>query len=77
MASYYGEAAPGAAATYSRHWKRSRSIKTDDSVDLQGPLEVEGSVKSGGNIGFHGDFVVREKIDAYGAIHINGSLNCG
>ncbi|KAI9166686.1 hypothetical protein HJFPF1_02800 [Paramyrothecium foliicola] len=77
MAEYYGEGSSSGAYSSSRQFKRSRSIRSDDPLDLQGPLEIEGSVKSGGSINLQGDFVVRDKIDAYGAIHMNGSISCG
>jgi cytoskeletal protein CcmA (bactofilin family) len=55
-------------------FRRSRSVKSDSELSLEGPLDVHGSVKSGGSIVFDGDFVIRDKIDAYGAITINGSV---
>lgn len=55
---------------------RSRSIKSEEQLDLHGPLEVAGSVKSGSSINFEGDFIVRDKVDAYGAIAIDGSVSC-
>jgi cytoskeletal protein CcmA (bactofilin family) len=56
-------------------FQRSRSIKSEVELTLKGPLEINGSVKSGGSIDFDGDFVVRDKIDAYGAITINGNVS--
>lgn len=55
-------------------WQRSRSIKADESLDLCGPLEINGSVQSGASIRFVGDFVVGDKVDAYGAITMNGNI---
>lgn len=57
-------------------FRRTRSIRSDRELDLRGPLDIIGSVKSGSNINFDGDFIVREKIDAYGAIDMNGSVRC-
>lgn len=54
--------------------QRSQSITSDDGIELLGPLQIEGSVKSGGSIVFNGDFMVKKKIDAYGAINMNGNV---
>lgn len=59
-----------------RHFRRSRSIKSDDPLEIQGPLDIQGSVKSGGSINFNGDFIVKDKIDAYGGITMNGNVSC-
>jgi cytoskeletal protein CcmA (bactofilin family) len=59
-----------------RTFRRSRSIKSDDPLVIQGPLDIQGSVKSGGSIRFDGDFMVKDKIDAYGAITIDGNVSC-
>ena len=56
--------------------RKSKTIKSDGQVALQGPLDVVGSVKSGSNISLEGDFTVREKIEAYGGIDVNGHLTC-
>lgn len=53
---------------------RSQNIASDDGIELQGPLQIDGSVKSGGSIVFNGDFMVRDKIDAYGTINMNGNV---
>jgi cytoskeletal protein CcmA (bactofilin family) len=50
--------------------RKSKTIKSDGQVTLQGPLDIVGSVKSGSNVTFNGDFNVREKIEAYGSIDI-------
>lgn len=65
-------------SSYSRPptFQRSRSIKSENQLDLHGPLEIVGSVKSGSSINFDGDFIVRDKIDAYGGIAMNGSISC-
>jgi hypothetical protein len=55
---------------------RSQGVKSDASVDLQGPMEVDGCVKSMGNITFTGDFTVRGNIEAYGYIDLAGRLIC-
>ncbi|OAA58544.1 hypothetical protein SPI_06617 [Niveomyces insectorum RCEF 264] len=56
--------------------KKKKSIKSNSSVHLVGPMEVDGSVKSMGSIGFLGDFAVRDKIEAYGNIDISGNVTC-
>lgn len=58
------------------HYRRSRSIRSERELNLRGPLDIAGSVKSGSSISFNGDFIVREKVDAYGAIDMNGSIRC-
>jgi len=57
-------------------YKRSKSVKSDHEVTLNGPVEVAGSVKSGSSINLNGDVIIREKLDAYGAIGLNGSIRC-
>ena len=57
-----------------RQFQRSRGIKSDARLDLVGPQEIVGSVRSGASIAFDGDFIVKGNIDAYGAISVNGSL---
>jgi hypothetical protein len=40
-------------------------------------MEVDGSVKSMASISFSGgDFVVRDRIEAYGDLGVSGSLTC-
>jgi hypothetical protein len=56
--------------------KKKKSIKSETSVELKGPMEVDGSVKSMGAVTFTGDFSVRDRIEAYGDIDINGNLSC-
>ncbi|KFH49092.1 hypothetical protein ACRE_001290 [Hapsidospora chrysogenum ATCC 11550] len=72
MSSYYYVNSP---EIHQPTLRRSKCIENGDGLDLQGPLEIDGHVKSGGSINFVGDFVVKEEIDAYGAISINGSVN--
>ncbi len=55
---------------------KRRSIKSNTSINLAGPMEVEGSVKSMGSISFLGDFAVRDKIEAYGNVEVSGNLTC-
>ncbi|KAF5546258.1 polymer-forming cytoskeletal domain-containing protein [Fusarium napiforme] len=73
MASYYNTTASYASPPA---FKRSRSIKSDHEIDLNGPIEVVGSVKSGSSISLNGDVIVREKVDAYGSLGLNGSIRC-
>ncbi|KAH7328564.1 hypothetical protein B0I35DRAFT_417748 [Stachybotrys elegans] len=75
MSDYYGESSSGGYLS-EPHFKRSASIRSEGQLDLQGPLEIVGSVKSGRGIKFEGDFVIRDKLDAYGSIEINGNLSC-
>ncbi|KAF5027243.1 hypothetical protein F66182_659 [Fusarium sp. NRRL 66182] len=73
MSSYYST-----TSSYSSQpvFKRSRSIKSDHEIDLNGPIDVAGSVKSGSSINLNGDVIIREKTDAYGGISFNGSIRC-
>lgn len=64
-------------STGNRTVRKTRSVRSEDSISLQGPLDIAGSVKSGRSITLHGDFTVEDKIEAYGAIDITGSVNCG
>ncbi|RGP78107.1 polymer-forming cytoskeletal domain-containing [Fusarium longipes] len=66
MSSYYTQPA----------YKRSRGVKSDHEITINGPVDVAGSVKSGSSINLNGDVIVREKLDAYGAIALNGSIRC-
>lgn len=70
--SYYS----GSGYSQPPTFQRSRSIKSEEQLDLYGPLEIVGSVKSGSSINFDGDFIVRDKIDAYGGIAMNGNISC-
>jgi hypothetical protein len=56
--------------------KKKKSVKSEASIELKGPMEVDGSVKSMGAVTFTGDFSVRDRIEAYGDIDINGNLTC-
>lgn len=73
MSGYYSS-----ASSYDSppQYKRTRSIKSEQKIDLQGPIEVAGSVKSGSSINLEGDVIVTEKVDAYGGIGMNGSIRC-
>ena len=55
---------------------QKKSIKSDSSIELEGPMEVDGSVKSMGGITFTGDFAIRDRIEAYQDIDLNGNLTC-
>ncbi|GKT44040.1 uncharacterized protein ColSpa_04221 [Colletotrichum spaethianum] len=55
---------------------KSKSIRSDGEITLQGPLKIAGSVGAGGNVTFNGDFDVRDKVEAYGAVEVNGNLVC-
>jgi hypothetical protein len=56
--------------------RKRKSIKSETSIEVVGPMEVDGSVKSMGAVTFTGDFSVRDRIEAYGDIDVNGSLTC-
>jgi hypothetical protein len=56
--------------------RKRKSVKSEASVELVGPMEVDGSVKSMAAVTFTGDFSVRDRIEAYGDIDVNGSLTC-
>lgn len=56
--------------------RKRKSIKSEASIEIVGPMEVDGSVKSMGAVTFTGDFSVRDRIEAYGDIDVNGSLTC-
>ena len=71
MSAYYNTAYPTQPA-----YKRSKSVKSEHEVTLNGPVEVAGSVKSGSSINLNGDVIIREKLDAYGSIGLNGSIRC-
>lgn len=64
------------ADTNSAVVKKKKSIKSNSSVHLVGPMEVDGSVKSMGSVSFLGDFAVRDKIEAYGNIEVSGNVTC-
>ncbi len=57
--------------------RKTKSVKSEDDIVLQGPLDIRGSVKSGRSITLNGDFTIDDKMDAYGAIDISGNVNCG
>jgi hypothetical protein len=66
----------GSSSTSGGQVAKKKSIKSDSSVELRGPMQVDGSVKSMGAVTFKGDFSVRDRIEAYGNIEIDGSLTC-
>ena len=72
-----GSSSSGHGSTGNQPVRKSRSVRSEDAVALQGPLDVTGSVKSGRNITLNGDFTVQDKIEAYGSIDITGNVNCG
>jgi cytoskeletal protein CcmA (bactofilin family) len=75
MSDYYAESSSGGYLS-EPPFKRSSSIRSEGQLDLRGPLEVLGSVKAGRGINFDGDIIVRDKIDAYGNIDVDGNLSC-
>ncbi|KKP02155.1 hypothetical protein THAR02_05741 [Trichoderma harzianum] len=75
MSEHY---ASGSTSGYAppRNVKKSKSIKSEEEINIQGPLEVAGSVQSGRGINFQGCISVRGPIDAYGNITTNGEISC-
>jgi hypothetical protein len=57
-------------------YKKKKSIKSDASVDIKGPMEVDGSIKSMGAVTMTGDFIVRDRVEAYGNIDLDGNMTC-
>ncbi|KAK4224146.1 inhibitor of growth protein 3 [Podospora fimiseda] len=56
--------------------RQKKSIKSEQSIDLRGPMEVDGSVKSMASVTLNGDISVRDRIEAYGDLSLSGNLNC-
>ncbi|XWW97361.1 hypothetical protein V2A60_005343 [Cordyceps javanica] len=74
MSEYFHHA--GSSLTgdvYGLDFQRSRSIYSESSLELTGPLDVAGTIRAR-NINFGGDFIVSDTIDAYGNIEINGNM---
>ncbi|KAJ9155083.1 hypothetical protein NKR23_g2366 [Pleurostoma richardsiae] len=67
-----GLRSPGKSAA-----ETQQTIESDTSLELTGPLDVDGSVRCLGSVTLTGDFAIRDKIEAYEHININGSLTCG
>jgi cytoskeletal protein CcmA (bactofilin family) len=59
-----------------RNQKRCQSMRSDEEINAQGPLEVTGSIESGRSVNLQGDISVRGSIDAYGNITAKGRINC-
>ncbi|GJC86465.1 hypothetical protein ColLi_09303 [Colletotrichum liriopes] len=74
-ATDYGETLNTATTTATAVTK-SKSIRSEGEITLQGPFKVAGSVVAGGNVTLNGDFDVRDKVEAYGAVEVNGNLVC-
>ena len=72
-----GSSSSSHGATGNGAVRKTRSVRSEDAVSLQGPLDIVGSVKSGRSITLNGDFTVEDKIEAYGSIEVMGSVNCG
>lgn len=60
---------------YGFNFRRSGSIRSEGRLNLQGPLDVAGSVR-GRSLTFNGEFIVSDRIEAYGGIDINGNMTC-
>lgn len=65
-----------AAANNNASVMKTSSLKSEESMQLTGPMEVDGSVLSKRDITFQGDFAVRKRIEAYRNIEIDGNLTC-
>lgn len=55
---------------------RNPTIESPESIALSGPMDIDGSVKCGGSVAFYGDFSVRDKIEVYGDIDLQGNMTC-
>lgn len=73
MSDYY--AASSSSLGYT-HFKRSPSIRSEEALDLRGPLEVTGNVESERGINLEGEIIVTGSLDAYGPLTMNGSISC-
>jgi cytoskeletal protein CcmA (bactofilin family) len=75
MSEYYGT---GSTSGYTapRQVKTSNNIRSEEEINVQGPLEVAGSVQSGRGINFQGSISVKGPIDAYGNITTKGEMSC-
>lgn len=74
MSEYFHHAGSSLAGdVYGLDFHRSRSIHSEHSLELTGPLDVAGTIRAR-NISFGGDFIVSDAIDAYGNIEINGNM---
>lgn len=56
--------------------RKKKSIKSKSSVDLVGPMDIDGSVKAMGNVSFVGTFGIRDRVEAYGNVTVSGYLSC-
>lgn len=45
------------------------------SLDLEGPMKIEGNIESLGHIQLTGDFDVTESVKAYGYLDVDGTLH--
>ncbi|CAK7563229.1 MAG: hypothetical protein SEPTF4163_001092 [Sporothrix epigloea] len=55
---------------------RRRSVKSERSVHLNGPMEIQGRVESMSSASLQGDIAVRGKIEAYGNLVVRGNVTC-
>ncbi|KAK0389118.1 hypothetical protein NLU13_2693 [Sarocladium strictum] len=67
MASYYRNQSRSSSSR--RQFQRSRSIKSDDALEIQGPLDIQGR-----SVSLEGDFIVHDEIDAYGGCLVAGHV---
>ncbi|KAJ4292320.1 hypothetical protein N0V88_005952 [Collariella sp. IMI 366227] len=72
-------AGPSTAHQSTPQIKYKKSIKSDNALDLRGPMQVDGSVKSMSSVTMSGDFSVRDRIEAdkvkiFGKLKINGTM---
>lgn len=74
MSEYFHHAGSSSSGdVYGLDFQRSRSIHSENNLELTGPLDVAGTIRAR-NINFDGDFIVSDTIDAYGNIEINGNM---
>lgn len=76
MAEHFHHAGSSSSGQpYGLNFRRSRSIRSEGNLELRGPLDVAGTVK-GRSLTFEGDFIVSDRIEAYGSIDVNGNMTC-
>ncbi|CAK7275267.1 hypothetical protein SEPCBS57363_006594 [Sporothrix epigloea] len=55
---------------------RRTSVKSERSIHLNGPMEVQGRVESMSSVTLQGDVAVRGKMEAYGNLVVRGNVTC-
>ncbi|EGR50650.1 uncharacterized protein TRIREDRAFT_57592 [Trichoderma reesei QM6a] len=73
MSEHYATASASGNRT-KKGVKVTKNIYSDKETDVQGPLEVTGSVQCMGSVNFQGNVSVRGAIEAYGMITTKGHM---